>query len=387
MVNFSRYYKLTLRQINCYFAFTIVINTKTQSIFFLMKRKYIYLTIIVGLIAFAAYKYSNKGEKKIEAPAGPPAGAPISVNAVIIKPRNFSNILTVSGAIEANEQVQIRSEVSGIIRDLYFKEGTSVNKGQILFTIDDTELQAQLLQMQTQEKLANENARRAGLLFEKEAISSQENDVANADLQSAKAQTQLVNAQIFKTKVRAPFSGKIGLRSVSAGEYLTPTTIVANLMSTNPIKVMFSVPEKYTAQIREGQALTFVVSGSSKKYDAKIYAIEPGIDAITRTIQIRALANNDSGDLFPGSFARVELPLTTVKDAVLIPTESVVPIQNGKQAFLYKNGIAKAVDIETESRTREDVLVNKGIQIGDTVITSGIMSLKDSMAIKVELKP
>lgn len=352
-----------------------------------MKRKYIYLTIIVGLVAFAAYKYSNKGEGKIEPPTSPPAGAPISVNAIIIKPRNFSNALTVSGAIEANEQVQIRSEVSGIIRNLYFKEGTHVNKGQVLFTIDDTELQAQLLQRQTQEKLANENARRAGLLFEKEAISSQENDVANADLQSAKAQTQLVNAQIFKTKVRAPFDGKIGLRSVSAGEYLTPTTIVANLMSTNPIKVMFSVPEKYTTQINEGQTLTFTVSGSNKKYNAKIYAIEPGIDAITRTIQIRALANNDSGELFPGAFASVELPLTTVKDAVLIPTESIVPIQNGKQAFLYKNGIAKAVDIETESRTREDVLVSKGIQIGDTVITSGIMSLKDSIAVKVELKP
>ncbi|MFC6099933.1 efflux RND transporter periplasmic adaptor subunit [Olivibacter domesticus] len=352
-----------------------------------MKRKYIYLTIIVGFVAFAAYKYSNKGEGKIEAPTGPSAGSPITVNAIIIKPRNFSNALTVSGAIEANEQVQIRSEVSGIIRNLYFKEGTHVNKGQVLFTIDDTELQAQLLQRQTQEKLANENARRAGLLFEKEAISSQENDVANADLQSAKAQTQLVNAQIFKTKVRAPFDGKIGLRSVSAGEYLTPNTIVANLMSTNPIKVMFSVPEKYTTQINEGQTLTFAVSGSNKKYNAKIYAIEPGIDAITRTIQIRALANNDSGELFPGAFASVELPLSTVKDAVLIPTESIVPIQNGKQAFLYKNGVAKAVDIETESRTREDVLVTKGIQIGDTVITSGIMSLKDSVAIKVELKP
>jgi len=352
-----------------------------------MKRKYIYLIVIIGVIAFAAYKFSNKNEGKIEAPATPVKGAAISVNAVVVKPRSFSNSLTVSGSVEPNEQVQIRSEVSGIIRNLYFKEGTYVKKGDILFTIDDTELQAQLLQRQTQEKLAEENARRAVLLFEKEAISSQENDVARADLQSAKAQTQLVEAQIAKTKVRAPFSGRIGLRSVSAGEYLTPTTVVANLLSTNPIKILFAVPEKYTSQIKEGQSLTFSVSGSTKQYNAKIYAIEPGIDAVTRTIQIRASANNDSGELVPGSFARVNLPINMVEDAVLIPTEAVIPIQNGKQAYLYKNGIAKAVNIETDSRTAQEVLVNEGIKIGDTVITSGIMSLKDGIKVSVNLKP
>lgn len=352
-----------------------------------MKRKYIYLTIIVGLVAFAAYKYSNKGEGKIEPPSNPGKGAPLPVNGVIIKPSDFSNVLTVSGAVEANEQVQIRSEVSGIIRNLYFKEGTYVNKGQILFTIDDTELQAQLLQRQTEEKLANENARRANLLFEKEAISSQENDVAKADLQSAKAQTQLVNAQIFKTKVRAPFSGKIGLRSVSAGEYLTPTIIVASLMSTNPVKILFSVPEKYTSQIKEGQPLSFSISGSNKHYSAKIYAIEPGIDAVTRTIQIRALASNDSGELYPGSFARVQLPINMIKDAVLIPTEAVIPVQDGKQIFLYKGGKAVAVDIETENRTNKDILVSEGVAIGDTVLTTGVMSLKDGMNVQVTIKP
>lgn len=352
-----------------------------------MKRKYIYLVIMIGIIAFAAYKFSSKKEGKIEAPTEAPKGSPITVSGMVVSPRDFANVLTVSGSIEPNEQVQIRSEVSGIIRNLYFQEGSYVQKGQVLFNIDDTELQAQLLQMQTQEKLADENARRAALLLEKEAISTQENDVARADLQSAKAQTQLIEAQIAKTKVRAPFNGKIGLRSVSAGEYLTPTTVVANLMSTNPIKVLFSVPEKYTAQIKEGQPLNFTVSGSSKKYDAKIYAVEPGIDAITRTIQIRALAANESGELFPGSFARVELPINMVQDAVLIPTEAVIPVQNGKQVFLYKNGQATAVSIETDSRTNKDILVSEGINIGDTVLTSGVMSLKDGMNVQVNLKP
>jgi len=352
-----------------------------------MKKKYIYLIIIIGIVAFAAYKFSSKKESKIEAPVEAPKGAPIEVKAIIVKPKSFSNALTASGSIEPNEQVQIRSEVSGIIRNLYFQEGSYVQKGQILFNIDDTELQAQLLQKQTQEKLAEDNARRAALLLEKEAISTQENDVAYADLQSAKAQTQLIEAQIAKTKVRAPFSGKIGLRSISAGEYLTPTTIVANLVSTNPIKIAFSVPEKYTAQIKEGQPLSFSVSGSNKHYDAKIYAIEPGIDALTRTVQIKALAANDKGELYPGSFARVELPINMIKEAILIPTEAVIPVQDGKQVFLYKSGKASAVNVETDSRTSTDILVNEGIAMGDTVLTSGIMSLKDGMSVHVKLNP
>lgn len=351
-----------------------------------MKRKYIYLIIIIGFIAFAAYKFSNEKGGKIAPPSENPKGAPIEVNGIIVSPKDFENILTVSGSVEPNEQVQIRSEVSGIIRNLYFQEGSYVEKGQILFNIDDTELQAQLLQRQTEEKLAEENARRASLLLAKEAISTQENDVAHADLQSAKAQTQLVKAQIAKTKVRAPFSGKIGLRSVSAGEYLTPTTVVASLMSTNPVKILFSVPEKYSAQIKEGLPLNFAISGSSKPYNAKIYAIEPGIDAQTRTIQIRALAPNDTGELFPGSFARVQLPINMVKEAVLVPTEAVIPVQGGKQVFLYKGGRATAVDIESDSRTNTDILVSKGISIGDTVLTSGVMALKDGMNVHVNLK-
>ncbi|QNL50092.1 efflux RND transporter periplasmic adaptor subunit [Olivibacter sp. SDN3] len=352
-----------------------------------MKRKYLYLAIIIGVIAFAAYKYSRNKEKKIEAPEPAKKGVPMEVNAIIVSPRDFSNILTVSGSIEPNEQVQIRSEVSGIIRNLSFQEGSPVEKGQVLFTIDDTELQAQLLQMQTQEKLAEDNAQRASLLLEKEAISTQENDVAHADLQSAKAQTQLIQAQIAKTKVRAPFSGRIGLRSVSFGEYLTPTTVVANLVSTNPVKVMFSVPEKYTSQVKEGLPLKFTVSGKPKHFDAKIYAIEPGIDAQTRTVQIRALANNDDGELFPGSFARIEFPINMVREAVLIPTEAVMPVQNGKQVFLLKNDKATAVNIESDSRTNTDILVSEGIQLGDTVLTSGIMSLKDGMEVSVKIQP
>jgi len=350
-----------------------------------MRKKYIYVAVAVIAVAFVSYRLTRNDGAKVPAPEPSRSGAPMEVNGVVVMPREFSNVITLSGSVEPNEQVQIRSEVPGIIRSLTFKEGTMVAKGQSLLRIDDSELQAQLIQAQSREKLAEDNENRARLLLEKEAISQQEYDVAHADFETAKAQTALIKAQLAKTTVRAPFSGKIGLRSVSEGEYLTPTTVVANLLSINPVKILFSVPEKYSSQINVGQGLTFTVSGSNTKYKAEIYAIEPGVDAATRTIQIRAIAENPEERLFPGAFARVELPLDRIENAVLVPTEAVVPIQNGKQVYKLENGIAKATPVEAENRTRQHVLITSGIALGDTVLVSGIMSLKDGMPVRVQV--
>ncbi len=350
-----------------------------------MKKKYLYIAIAIVAVAFVSYRLTRNEKVKVAPPETGQGGTPMEVNAIVVEPREFANVITLSGSVEPNEQVQIRSEVSGVVRSLSFREGSVVQRGQLLLRIDDSELQAQLIQAQSREKLAEDNENRAKLLLEKEAISQQEYDVAHADYESAKAQTALIRAQIAKTTVHAPFSGKVGLRSVSEGEYLTPTTIVANLMNVNPVKILFSVPEKYSSQIRNGQGLKFSVSGSDTKYHAEIYAIEPGVDAATRTINIRAMADNAEGKLFPGSFARIELPLERIMEAVLVPTEAVIPVQNGKQLFLFKDGIASAVSVEAENRTRSDVLVNSGVAIGDTVLISGIMSLKDGMPVSVKI--
>lgn len=348
-----------------------------------MKRKYLYIAIAIVAVAVSSYFFTRSNTVKIAAPEPGQGGGLLAVNAIVVEPREYANVITLSGSIEPNEQVQVRSEVSGIVRSLGFREGSMVKKGQPLLRIDDSELQALLIQAQSSEKLAEDNANRARLLLEKEAISQQEYDVAYADYESARAQTTLIRAQIAKTTILAPFSGKIGLRSISEGEYLTPTTVVANLLSVNPVKILFSVPEKYSNQIGEGQGLKFSVSGSDTKYHAEIYAIEPGVDATTRTISIRALADNPEGRLFPGSFARIELPLERIDDAVLVPTQAVIPVQNGKQVYLYEDGLAKATLVEAENRTTSDVLINKGIVIGDTVLISGLMSLADGIPVQV----
>ncbi|WP_284652330.1 efflux RND transporter periplasmic adaptor subunit [Flavobacterium terrisoli] len=352
-----------------------------------MKVKNIVIAILVialgGMIVYRITKNKSENEKGNDKNGKKP---PVSVSAVVVTPQEFSNTISLSGSIDANEQIEIRSEVSGIVETISFTEGSNVSKGQVLFKVNDIELRAQLTQAKTRESLASENERRAKLLLQKEAISQEEYDIASADFRTAKAQTQLIQAQIGKTTVRAPFSGKIGLRSISPGTYVTPATLIAKLVSTNPLKITFSIPEKYATEITKNAQITFTVPNVSDKFTAKIYAMEPGIEATTRTLQIRALTDNAKGNLLPGTFANIELPLKNIKDAIIVPTEAIIPIQEGKKVFISSNGKAKEVIVETLTRTDKDVVITSGLKIGDTVLTSGVMSLKEDDAVKVKLK-
>ena len=337
---------------------------------------------LVGLIGYRITKNSDvKGPKDKEKDK-----QPITVSGTVVRLQTFDNNLALSGSIEANEQVEIRSEVSGIVKDIYFQEGSNVAKGQVLFKVNDIELKAQLAQAKTKESLASENERRAKLLLQKEAISQEEYDVARADFQSTKAQSQLIQAQIEKTSVRAPFSGKIGLRSISPGTYVTPTLLVAKLVNIGQLKITFSIPEKYASQVKKNATITFKVTGSNDSYSAKVYAIEPEVEIATRTLKVRALADNSHGKLLPGTFADVQLPLDIIKNAVVIPTEAIIPVQNGKKVFIANKGMAKEVMVETATRTDASILVLEGLKAGDTVLTSGVMSLKDEAPIVVKIK-
>jgi len=346
----------------------------------------IYALIIIVLGGFITYRVISNKTKNDESKKSGDKDRPTTVTGIIVQTSTFDNNLSLSGSIEANEQVEIHSEVSGIVEGIYFTEGTYVNKGQVLFKVNDIELRAQLKQAQTREGLASENERRAKLLLQKEAISQEEFDVANADYASMKAQTQLIKAQIAKTSVKAPFSGKIGLRSISPGTYITPTVLVAKLVNTGKLKITFSIPEKYASQVKSGSVIDFTVSGSDKIYTAKIYAIEPEVEVATRTLKIRSIADNIDGKLFPGTFADVKLPLSIIKDAIVVPSEAIVPIQDGKKVYIANMGKAKEVMVDATTRTDASILILSGLKAGDTLITSGVMSLKNEAPIKVNVK-
>lgn len=312
---------------------------------------------------------------------------PMSVNGVVVKPQEFANTLSLSGSVEANEQIEVRSEVSGIAEKIFFTEGTRVSQGQVLVKINDVELRAQAGAAKTRQTLAAENERRAKLLLQKEAISQEEYDIASADFKTAQAQTQLINAQIAKTSIRAPFSGIIGLRNISPGTYVTPTNVITTLVNSTQIKITFSIPEKYASQMKVNSNISFTIAGSDEKFTAKIYALEPAIEVNTRTLRVRALAQNANGKLIPGTFANVTLPLNKIDDAFIVPSEAIVPVQDGKKVFVSRKGKADEVMVETGTRTDKDVVVLSGLKAGDTVLTTGVLTLKKEAPVKVKVQP
>lgn len=343
----------------------------------------VFIVLVIGCLV--SYRlFVNKKDANANNSSGNSADA--KVYGIVVKGKPFSDFLTLSGTILPNEVINLRSEISGIAEALNFSEGARVEKGQTLIKINDAELKAQLIQAKTKNSLAAENERRAKLLLEKEAISQEEYDIARADHRTAEAEIELIQAQLVKTAIRAPFAGIVGLRNISEGSYITPTTDIAQLVDVSKVKLEFFIPEKYATKVKVGAGVNFSVQGLNERFTAIIYALEPLVEATTRTIRIRALTDNLNNQLIPGTFANVTFPLESLENGLLVPAEALIPIQNGKKIFIKKNGLAKEILVETGARTDADVLIVKGIMDGDTVLTSGVMSLRDGSPVDVTLR-
>ncbi|OFX17770.1 MAG: hypothetical protein A2033_02275 [Bacteroidetes bacterium GWA2_31_9] len=305
------------------------------------------------------------------------------VTAIIAKPEKLENKIFVSGSIVANESVDLVPETAGKITQISFKEGSRVNKGDLLVKINDSELQAQLKKSILKEKLASEREVRQKKLLNINGISQQEYDATLTELSSAQADIELTQAQISKTEIKAPFSGTVGLRSVSEGSYVNQSTKIASIQQTDPLKIDFYIPEKYSSSVKINDSIDFTIEGSDEILTAIVSAIEPKVDDITRTIQVRAITPNHSGKILPGAYARILFSLEKSENSILIPTQAIIPILKGQKVFVCKNGVAEEAIIKTGLRTETKVEILDGIQSGDTVITTGIMQLKAGMALKI----
>lgn len=349
-------------------------------------KKVIIISFVLLLVGGLIFYRINSNNKKNAANGMAPGKSTAKVFGRVIQGQEFSDFVSLSGSIEPNEQVDIYSEVSGLVESINFEEGSRVTQGQVLLTVNDAELRAQLSQAQTMRNLAAENERRAKLLLEKEAISQEEYDIASADFRTSESQIQLIQAQLRKTVVKAPFSGTIGLRNISKGTFINSTINVAQLVNTARVKLLFAIPEKYAHKVKVNTPIAFNIQGSTETYAATVYALQPSIESSTRTLQVKAIADNKGNNLIPGTFANIIFPLETLSDGILVPAEALIPIQNGKKVFVMLNGKAKEVIVQTGARTEDDVLVTSGLQIGDTVLTSGVMSLRDGAAVHVTLR-
>lgn len=308
-----------------------------------------------------------------------------AVDGFILKSEILDNEIKAIGNIRANEEAEIRSEISRKIRGIYFKEGTYVSKGRTLFKLDSDDLIAKLRRQEIDEKLAISKLDREKQLIAKGLTSQEDYDVMESTLEQIRAEIQITRIDISKTYVRAPFSGIVGLRNVSNGAYVTPQTIMTTMQDMSKVKVDFSIPEKYVYLFKKGQKMKFKVEGIEGDFDAEIYASEPKIENNTRSLVLRAIANNPGKKLLPGTFANVTFTLSETEGAIMIPTQALVPKLKGQNIFVVKNGKAKSIDVEIGERGEEFVqIISDQLKVGDTIITTNILRIKDNSPVKVE---
>lgn len=310
------------------------------------------------------------------------AGSAVSVEIMVIQPTRLENRINTTGTLLANEEVELRPEIAGRIVGVHFSEGSRVSKGSLLLKINDSELQAQLKRKESEERLAISDEQRKKSLYEAHAISQEEYDKSFNALRMVQADMDVTKSLIAKTEIRAPFNGVIGLRHVSEGGYVSPNMLAATMQEIDPMKVEFSVPEKYAHQLKDGLEVEVHVGESAEKHSGVIYAIESKIDPGTRTMKARARISNPDGRLIPGSFARIDITLEELTDAIVIPTGALIPELEGAKVFTCVNGTARAVPVQTGLRTDRDIQITSGLSQNDTLVVTGLLQLTDGRKVQ-----
>jgi membrane fusion protein, multidrug efflux system len=351
---------------------------------FFMRNKPLLIVLLIVILLLAIKFIFLKGNKTATAPTGSASkNAPVMVNAIVTKAERIGNEVYSSGTVLANEEVELRPEIAGKILSVNFKEGSRVNKGTLLVKINDADLQAQLKKLQVQIKLATEQEQRAKKLLDISGVSREEYDISLNQVNALKADEEFTRAQIAKTELRAPFNGVIGLKNVSEGSYVSPNQTIAWMQQVDPVKIDFSIPEKYASMVAENTKIKFTVASSNESFTGTVYAVQPRIDVGTRSLQVRALSLNKEGKIIPGSFVKIQLTLKEYENAFMVPTQAIVPVLKGKTVFVARNGKAESQKVETGIRTDTTVQVLEGLKEGDTVVTTGLMQLRAGMPIRI----
>ena len=346
-----------------------------------MKKKDI-IYIILGVVILGLLVWPKlKPNTNTQAPSASKKNMPTKVKTLLVEPQASERRIETTGNIMADEEVVLYPETQGRIVKINFAEGAQVKKGELLLKINDSDLQAQLKKATATKKLKEDTEKRNKTLLEKGAISNELYDIVSTELSSINADIDLLKEQIRKTEIRAPFNGVIGLRNISEGSYVTPTTRIAALQNINQIKVEFSVPEKYANTIQKGSIVLFTTEGK-KQLQAKIYAIEPKIDDVTRNVIMRAICANPKQEILPGSFAKVSIVASTNTNAYLIPTQAIVPILKGQKVYVAQGDSVIERKVKTGVRKDDIIEVTEGLKAGDEVVVEGVMYLRNGAKIR-----
>jgi membrane fusion protein (multidrug efflux system) len=343
--------------------------------------------LIIALVIGKVYVFPNSDAGKSVGSAGgggkSNASGGIPVDVYVVGRESLENQIFASGTVLPNEEVNLMAEISGRLIKLDIQEGGYVQKGQLIAKINDRELKAQLQKIDHNQDLARKIEERQKKLLNVEAINLEEYDVTNNNIRVLDAEKEVIESQLEKTEIRAPFSGRIGLKNISVGAFVAPGTSIATLVQSNPVKIDFAVPEKYSPNIRNGNVVKFTLDNDPSSYSARIMAIDPKVDENLRTLRVRATAPNPGGRFIPGMFVKIMANLEANNAAMMIPTESIVPVLKGKKVFIVKNGKAAEVMVQTGVRTDKKIQIIDGLQAGDSLIVSGIIALKPNAAVRV----
>lgn len=299
------------------------------------------------------------------------------VDACILSPSDVSSDIIVTGSLAAYDEVELKNEVSGRITMVNLPEGRFVRKGTLLVKLYDADLQAALMKMKSQLAIQKRIYKRQTELIKVNGISQNEYEQTLLQINSISADIAEEKALIRKTEVRAPFDGTIGLRNVSVGAVVNTSTLLATIRTNQRIKLDFFVPEKYSSIISIGMQVSFTMANSDKTFYAKVIATEQGIENDTRNLRVRAVISKISKELIPGAFANVNLHLSENTRALMIPSQAIIPEEEKKQVIIAQNGKAHFVNIKTGIRKSSKVEVTEGLEAGDTIMTTGILFLKE----------
>lgn len=347
--------------------------------------------MIAGMIAYPKLKNQFNTSKKdtaaIPTPGRSMRDQVLNINAEVLKYQSLTDKIMSTGSTLPDEEVDLSFESSGKVIAIYFTEGTHVKEGDLLAKINDKPLQAQLKKLEAQVPLAKDRVYRQRTLLEKDAVSQEAYEQVATEYEKLMADIELVKANIAQTELRAPFDGIIGLRSVSEGSYVTSSSsVIAKLTKISPLKIEFSIPESYSSEIHDGTPIVFRMEkeGLMQNYNASVYAVESKVDMTTRTLKVRATYPNANEAILPGRYAAVEITKREIKDALAIPSEALIPEMGKDIVYLYKGGVAEPKEITIGLRTESRVQVLRGLNVGDTLITSGVMQLRTGTNVSID---
>jgi membrane fusion protein (multidrug efflux system) len=340
-----------------------------------------YLFFSISVIVILLPSCGGTDKKTDAAAAGKP---PIQkVEGYIVKTMLVSDKTELPGSIIANETTEIHPEISGRLVYLNINEGKTVGRGTLLAKIFDSDLQAQLKKLRVQLAVAEQTVSRMGELLKIQGLSQQEYDLSGLQVNTIRADMEIVRTNISRTEIRAPYSGTLGLKNISSGAYITPQTTITTIRQNSQLKLDFVLPEKFTGSLKTGQLVDFTVEGNPKKYTAKIIAAESGLAENTRSQNIRALVTNNDGKLLPGVFAKVATDFNADPNGLMVPTQAILPQARGKKVIVYQSGVAVFTDVITGIRDSSFIQITSGLKVGDTIITTGLMSLKPDAKVEI----